>query len=74
MRLARITKIADLLVSEISKLDASELKKLIRECQRLTNSNCWWVIFGLKRLVIDYAKILLKTQKSKSQPAEAESE
>lgn len=37
---------------EIDKHNASELNELIDECQNLTDTNCPWMMFKLKDIVI----------------------
>ena len=56
MKFKRIRKITESLRTEIDKLDKSELTKLISECRKLTTTNCGWVMYGLKKLVIGIAK------------------
>ena len=60
MKFKRIRKIEKLLNSELRKLDESELRKLIGECQRLSNTNCSWIMFGLKKIVIELARMHLR--------------
>ena len=56
MQFKRIRKITKSMRLEIDKLNESELRKLIGECQKLTNTNCSWSMFGLKKIVIELAR------------------
>ena len=60
MRFKRIRKIQDSLQFEINPLSDSELRKLIGECQRLTKTNCSWIMYGLKDIVIEVARSQLR--------------
>ena len=60
MRFKRISKIRDSLQFEINPLSDSELRKLIGECQNLTKTNCEWIMYRLKDIVIEVARCQLK--------------
>ncbi len=77
MRFKRIRKISATTTFEIKRFSESELKKLVRECQGLTTTNCGWIMYGLKEIVIAVAKSQLrwlklqkarKAQKRKTNP------
>lgn len=61
----RIKKISDAFDDSISKLSKNELRKLIRECQNLTTTNCWFLNYDLKNIVIDRAKAFLESRRNK---------
>jgi len=58
----RLRKISMLFDDSISTLSDDELRKLIRECRNLTQTNCWFLLYELKDIVIDRAKDLLGTR------------
>lgn len=60
MRFKRIRTIADILSKEISKFNEPELKRLIGECQRLSQTNCGWMMYGLKEIVTEIAKCRIR--------------
>lgn len=71
MRFKRIRKISAITTFEIKRLSESELKKLVMECQGLTKTNCGWIMYGLKEIVIKVAKTQLrwlKLQKARKAP------
>ena len=72
MRFNRIRKIQDALQFEINPLSESELRKLIGECQRLTTTNCSWIMYGLKDIVISVATSQLRLLKKQKDLAKAE--
>lgn len=51
-----ISKLAQNLKNDITDLNKAELKKLIKECSGLTDSNCWWVEYRLKDAVKSIAE------------------
>ena len=71
MRFKRMNKISEVFQSEISKFNKAELTKLVRECQGLTPTNCWWVIYGLRGIVLEVAKCQLGTLKMQAKQAKA---
>lgn len=46
-----INKIAEILWDNVEKLADKELKKLIKECSILTETNCWFLEYQLKDVV-----------------------
>lgn len=74
MSFKRIRKIQDALQFEINPLNESELRKLIGECQRLTKTNCSWIMYGLKGIVIQLAKSQLRWLKIQKEKAKAKTE
>jgi len=60
MRFKRISKIADVLSAEIQKFDETETKKLIGECRRMSQTNCGWIMYGLKEIVTEIAKCRIR--------------
>lgn len=62
MRFKRIRKIAKDFDDVIGKLSDDEKRKLIRECRRLNQTNCWFLMYKLKDIVIDRAKAFLQAR------------
>lgn len=56
-------KLADSLHSEMLKLSDSDLKNLIRQCGKMTDTNCGWRAFGIKDVVSDMAKFAIAYEK-----------
>ena len=56
MKFKRIDKFGKAVRAEISKLGEKELKLLIGECRRMTNTNCGWQKYGLREIVTEMAK------------------
>jgi len=46
-------KLTTNLVSQINGLPADELMKLKDECDKVTQSNCWWILYRLGSVVHD---------------------
>lgn len=66
MKFQRIRKIKKALTTEINKLTVLESERLVGECRNLTTTNCSWIMYRLKELVIELAQShckWLKTQK-----------
>ena len=65
MKFKRISNISKLFDNSISKLSKDELRKLIYECQNLTTTNCWFLNYELRNIVIDRAKTFLESRRKK---------
>ena len=66
VRFKRIRHISEVFDDSISKLSDDDLRKLIRECKKLTDINCWFLLYELKDIVIDRAKSYLKSRQKKA--------
>ncbi len=73
MRFKRMNKISEVFQAEISKFDKTELMKLKRECQGLTPTNCGWIMYHLRGIVLEVAKCQLYTLKIQAKQAKANS-
>jgi len=49
-------KLTGSLLDEIHKLNSSQLRCLIRECEKMTQTNCLWACYWLKDVFIKFAK------------------
>lgn len=65
MNFKRMKKIEDAVMSEIDKLSESEKMLLVGECQRMSITNCGWIMYGLKGFVIQVTKAQLRMLKIK---------
>ena len=45
-----------MVVSEIGKMNRDQLYQFIQHCQSLTTTNCWWVEYEMKDLLISIAE------------------
>ena len=62
----RIKQIAEEFDNSICILSDDELRKIIRECRKLSRTNCWFLEYELKDIVISRAKAFLETRRRKS--------
>ena len=62
----RISKISEAFDNSISKLSSDELRKLIGECRNLSTTNCWFLLYEMRDVVIDRAKAFLRTRRIKA--------
>ena len=62
----RINQIAEDFDDLICILSDDELRKLIRECRKLSGTNCWFLQYELKDIVISRAKAFLESRRRKS--------
>lgn len=66
MTFKKIRQISKVTIAEIDKLSNSELEELIQECHQLSSTNCSWVMYGLKDIVIELAKCQIKWLKTET--------
>ena len=55
MKFKRISKIVEATRAEVDKLSEKELTLLIGECGRMTDTNCGWQGYGLRKIVTEMA-------------------
>lgn len=54
-RFALAHKLAEGLASEVAALTPEEQNSLRRSLARLTRTNCWWLIYDLRKVLDDLA-------------------
>jgi len=52
----KLRKISEMVVSEIGKMNRDQLYQFIQHCQSLTTTNCGWVEYEMKDLLISIAE------------------
>ena len=63
MHFKRIYKIEAAVIKEIGILDEKELALLIGECERMTDTNCSWIGYGLRKIATEMARAQIHTLK-----------
>lgn len=53
-------KLADLIWDKIDQQTDDGILEIISECEKLTTTNCGWVAYGLKDLVLAISKNILQ--------------
>ena len=52
----QLRKISEHVVNEIGKMNRDQLYQFIQHCKSLTTTNCWWVEYEMKDLLISIAE------------------
>ena len=52
----QLRKISEQVVNEIGKMNRDQLYQFIQHCKSLTTTNCWWVEYEMKDLLISIAE------------------
>lgn len=51
----KLRKISEMVVNEIGKMNRDQLYQFIQHCKSRTETNCWWVEYEMKDLLIAVA-------------------
>lgn len=60
-------KVVTTMITAIDLLSDAELRELIRECSDMNKTNCWWVLYGVKDIIDEFATDTLNLRKEKAQ-------
>jgi len=60
MKFKRMDKIVKVVRVEIDKLEQKELNRLIGECTRMTTTNCGWMSYRLRKIVVEMARAQIR--------------
>ena len=59
-------KISDKIVVDfwdsIAVLNTTQLRRFVKQCEKMTNTNCWWFSYRLKKIMLDLANELLRSK------------
>ena len=61
-----LREIAILVCDYVTKLDDKKLRKLSNHCKLASQTNCWWLIYHLKDVVLELVKSEQKWRKSQA--------
>ena len=63
MRYPLTAKVADAFNSVISGFSDTELRRALAECDRMTTTNCSWIVYGLRGVIREEIENQMLTRK-----------
>lgn len=57
------------LATAVEKLNDDQLKQLLDECQTVSTSNCWWMMYRMRELVAEQVRTVRENHATKTRGA-----